>query len=88
MRFLGNSDYPNLPAMLTATMLERADLESLAEERSAENFVATQEAWARAAGAIFAEAAREAFRDAERRQREAWRRLAKERHDAQRLGRS
>ena len=69
-RFLGNLDYPDLPAMLTETMLARADLEDLAAERSAENYVGTMEVWAKTAGTIFAEAAREAFRAAERRVRE------------------
>lgn len=82
MRFLGNPKYPDLPAMLTETMLARADLEDLAAERSAENYVGSMETWAKTAGSIFAEAARDAFREAERRVREERQRADRERFRA------
>jgi hypothetical protein len=69
--FLDRPYAPDLCAQLYDALLTDANLRDLAFLASAERFVATQEAWASAVGARFAETVRAAFRAAERDMRES-----------------
>jgi hypothetical protein len=64
--FLNRPHAPDLCAQLHDALLTDANLRDLAFLASAERFVATQEAWASAIGARFAEVVREGFRATER----------------------
>lgn len=80
-RFLHDPYHPNLPHMLYDALMERGDLDTLAFQGPAERFIGVQEAWASAAGAICADAARRAFRAAERAKRDEMQRALWRQHE-------